>query len=218
MPLFEVRTSRSACSACSRAPAMNADFLNTPPLGVSAIMLPSRSIDRDVRGAVRRGCCGAREQQAVASGANECDAGAAARPAAGCRAPALRAPRASCRSTRRAPGSTTATAAPPAGPAASRRSSARDRRSELERFRDHVDVARGVVAHRPQVEARQHPERLHQHGALRPCGLAEDLAARERDRHRSARSACDTPRDRRRGGIHPASRRMRRSSPRCRRR
>ncbi len=88
---------------------------------------------------------------------------------------------------------------------------------ELQRLRHHVDVARGVVAHRAQVDGGQHAERLHQHGPLRPRGLAEDLAPVERHAQRAARGACGSPRDRTRAAARRAARRSRRSSPRCRR-
>ena len=55
---------------------------------------------------------------------------------------------------------------------------------ELERFRHHVDVARGVVPHRAQVERFEHAEGLHEHGPLRPRRLAQDLPPREREAHR----------------------------------
>ena len=51
---------------------------------------------------------------------------------------------------------------------------------ELERLRDHVDVARGVVAEGAQIEVREHAEGLHEDRSLCPGRLAEDFAAGER--------------------------------------
>src|SRR5262249_61491800 len=63
---------------------------------------------------------------------------------------------------------------------------------ELECFRDDVDVARGVVSHPAQIEAREHAERLHQDGALRPRRLAEDVSASKRhgERRLGMRTEC----------------------------
>ena len=51
---------------------------------------------------------------------------------------------------------------------------------QLERLGHDVDVARRVVPHRAQVERREDGEGLHEHGALRPRALPQDLAPRER--------------------------------------
>ena len=47
-----------------------------------------------------------------------------------------------------------------------------------------MDVASGVVAERAQIEGCEHAERLHEHGALGPRRLAQDLPAREGRAHR----------------------------------